>query len=208
MLIPSISEGFGNRNGSFAGVDEASQPLGAVLAGGTAERLGGSKATVELAGRPLISYPLAAFAEAGIEAIVVAKLDTDLPALGVAVLTEPAEPRHPILGIVTALAHAGGRPVIACACDTPFITATLLTKLATTPATAAAHDGERLHPLIARYQPSDLPALREALEASRSATSALEALSPALIEAEPRTTFNINTPDDLAYAASIVTRAL
>ena len=47
--------------------------LGVVLAGGRGSRLGGAKPTAELAGRPLISYPLAALAEAGLDAAVVAK---------------------------------------------------------------------------------------------------------------------------------------
>jgi molybdopterin-guanine dinucleotide biosynthesis protein A len=176
-------------------------PLGAVLAGGAATRLGGSKATVELAGRPLISYPLAAFAEAGIETIVVAKANTELPPLDAPVVIEPAEPRHPLLGVVTALRHARGRVIIACPCDTPFVTAALLTTLAAASSTAVVHDGQRLHPLIARYQPSDLPNLRSALEANHSATSAAAQLSPTLITTDPATTFNVNTPEDLRQAA-------
>jgi len=62
--------------GSAAGPEGA--PLGVVLAGGRGSRLGGAKPTAVLAGRPLISYPLAALAEAGLEAVVVAKPDTDL----------------------------------------------------------------------------------------------------------------------------------
>ena len=181
---------------------DRSKPLGVVLAGGAAERLGGSKATVELAGRPLISYPLAAFAAAGIETIVVAKLETDLPPLDVVVVTEPPEPRHPILGLVTALDNAGGGPIVACACDTPFVTPALLEELASASTTAAAHDGERVHPLIARYSPGDLTVLREALEANLSATGALESLSPALVKTDPQTTFNVNTSADLAAAAA------
>jgi len=78
-----------------------------VLAGGAGTRLGGGKATVQLAGRALVEWPLAALAGARIEAMVVAKPDTDLPALKVPVLREPDEPRHPLLGIVTALRAAG-----------------------------------------------------------------------------------------------------
>ena len=178
------------------------QPLGAVLAGGAATRLGGSKAMVELAGRPLIAYPLAAFANAGIEVVVIAKPDTGLPPLGVPVVLEPLEPRHPLLGLVTALAHAGGRPIVACPCDTPFVTAALLTTLASSPNTAAVHDGERLHPLLARYQPNQLPDLRAGLNANASATATAERLAPTLIEADAQTTFNVNTPDDLTAAAA------
>jgi molybdopterin-guanine dinucleotide biosynthesis protein A len=189
-------------------VDSEAQPLAVVLAGGAGARLGGSKATIELVGRPLISYPLAAFAAAGIETIVVAKPATDLPELDVPVILEPAEPTHPILGLVTALDHADGRPIVTSPCDTPFVTPALLTSLAAAPTTAAVHDGERLHPLLARYQRSDLPALRLGLSEAASATATCESLSPFLVEADPATTFNVNTPDDLTYAASIVTRAL
>jgi molybdenum cofactor guanylyltransferase len=56
----------------------AREALGVVLAGGRGSRLGGAKPTAELGGRPLISYPLAALAAAGLEAVVVAKSDTDL----------------------------------------------------------------------------------------------------------------------------------
>jgi molybdopterin-guanine dinucleotide biosynthesis protein A len=157
---------------------------------------------VELGGRPLISYPLAAFAEARIDAIVVAKAATELPSLPVPVVTEPVEPTHPLLGLVTALEHAGGRSIIASPCDTPFVTAALLARLATAPESAAVHDGERLHPLLACYRPADLPALQQGLEANASATSTAESLSPARIEADPRVTFNVNTPEDLAAAAA------
>ena len=51
----------------------------AVLAGGLGSRIGGDKALVQLAGRPLISYPLAAAQAAGLDAVVVAKRSTSLP---------------------------------------------------------------------------------------------------------------------------------
>jgi len=174
--------------------------LGAVLAGGAGARLGGSKATVELAGRPMLHYPLAAFAQAGIEAIVVAKPSTALPPLDVALLREPEEPSHPLLGLVAALAHAGRRPIVACPCDTPFVTAALLERLAAAPDTAVVHSGGRLHPLLARYRPENLLALREALAASTSVTAAAQSLSPTLIAVEERATINVNTPADLALA--------
>ena len=43
---------------------EGMNALIAILAGGRGTRLGGDKARAELAGRPLISYPLAAAAAA------------------------------------------------------------------------------------------------------------------------------------------------
>ena len=128
----------------------------------------------DLAGRPLISYPLAAFRAAGIEAIVVVKPDTELPPLDAVVVTEPAEPRHPLLGVVAALEHAEVRAIVTCPCDAPFVTAGLLLALAGSAGVAAVHDGKRLHPLLARYEPSALPTLREHLSAGASATSSSE----------------------------------
>lgn len=183
-------------------------PLAAVLAGGAATRLGGAKATVELAGRPLIAYPLAALAEAGIEAVVVAKPDTALPTtVAVPVLTEPPKPRHPLLGVVTALDHAPGRPVLACACDLPLVTPALMARLAAAPPPAAVSDGTRLHPTLALYPPSAATALRRAVADGRPATEVLTALDPTVIEASERETFNVNTPADMVRAARLVTGA-
>ena len=55
----------------------------------------------------------------GWSAVVVAKAGTPLPD-GLTVWLEPDEPFHPLLGVVTALEHAGG-PVVAVACDQPFV---------------------------------------------------------------------------------------
>jgi molybdenum cofactor guanylyltransferase len=65
-------------NRARGGVGSDGAALGVVLAGGRGSRLGGAKPTAMLAGRPLISYPLASLAEAGLEAVVVAKPGTDL----------------------------------------------------------------------------------------------------------------------------------
>ena len=99
---------------------------GAVLAGGRGSRLGGAKPTAELAGRPLIAYPLEALTEAGLDPFIVAKPSTDLrgrplaPTTGlkttapraggapgeVEIVAEPEEPTHPLAGIVAALSFS------------------------------------------------------------------------------------------------------
>ncbi len=160
----------------------ASAALGAVLAGGAGTRLGGSKATVELAGRTLISYPLAALAAAGIEAVVVAKPETELPALAVRVLLEPPAPRHPLLGIVTALREAGGRPVLAVACDLPLLPPELLAALAAAPEPLVlAAPGGDPQPLLGRYAPALLPELEAALAREEPLRRTVAALRPRLL---------------------------
>jgi molybdopterin-guanine dinucleotide biosynthesis protein A len=187
--------------------------LGAVLAGGVGSRLGGGKAMVELAGRALIEYPLAALDAAGIEAVVVAKADTALPSFAAPVVTEPEEPRHPLLGIVTALRHAAGRPVLAVACDLPFVTPRLLEELATAaePLVVAAPGGDP-QPLLARYAPALLPELEAALERQEPLRRTVAALDPRLLGdadlarfGDPaRLTFNVNSPADLARAGDML----
>ena len=197
--------------------DGAGKALGAVLAGGAGSRLGGAKAAAPLAGRPLISYPLESFAEAGIETVVVAKAKSELPEISVPVVTEPEEPRHPLAGIVTALDHAAGRPVVVCACDMPFVPPPLLRRLATLDhPLAIAQSGRHHHPLLGRYSPEVRESLRSGLAAGASTTHTVMSLGPLVLTGadlhrfgQPRLiTFNVNTRGDLDYAASIVTRAL
>src|SRR5215207_877879 len=104
--------------------------LGAVLAGGRSRRMGSPKALVELAGRPLIAHVLTAVEAASLEPVVVAKPDSLLPLVSCRVLREPAEPIHPLYGLLTALAASDGRPVVALACDMPFVPPGLLEWLA------------------------------------------------------------------------------
>ena len=109
-------------------------PIVAVLAGGRSRRMGTAKALVPLGGRPLVLWVLDAAREAGLEAVVVAKAGSPLPAVPVPVWREPDAPVHPLAGVVAALERAPGRAVIAAACDMPWVTAGLLRALAATPA--------------------------------------------------------------------------
>jgi molybdopterin-guanine dinucleotide biosynthesis protein A len=179
----------------------------AVLAGGMARRIGGAKAAVGLCGRPLISYPLAAAREAGLEAVVVAKRASGLPALRVRVIREPEDVHHPLCGIVTAL-HATGAPVVAVGCDMPFVSGALLRLVAGAPGAAAARVEGRLQPLPARYTPADLPVLEDALARESSLRSTLARLAPGVLEeheldllgAPERLCFSVNDERDLLRA--------
>ncbi|HET6831834.1 MAG TPA: NTP transferase domain-containing protein, partial [Solirubrobacterales bacterium] len=124
----------------------------AIMAGGRGRRMGGPKAGAELAGRPLISYPIAAARAAGLEPLVVAKPDSELPALDCEVLAEPPEPIHPLTGIIAALEYVD-EPVVVVACDVPLVPAALIAVLAVRedPLVVPADPGPQ--PLIARYDP-------------------------------------------------------
>ncbi len=185
------------------------EPLFAILAGGRATRMSGNKATAELGGRPLISYPLEAAHAAVAEIVIVAKPDTDLPPVEVPVLREPPQPVHPLCGIVTALEHVKDRPVIAIAADMPFLTGELLAWMEGLPDPLAVPAvGGRLHPLLGRYGPELIEPLKSALKAASALQETVASLGPRELTADdlapfgdPDTLlFNVNTPDDLARA--------
>lgn len=185
---------------------------GAVLAGGRGSRLGGAKATANLAGKPLIAYPLAALAAAGLDPFVVAKPGTLLPALTAELVFEPAEPTHPLAGIVAALRHAN-RPLVVLGCDFPFVPAALLRSLADAPEPLVVPaPGSDAQPLVARWSPALLPDLEAALAREEPLRRTVVALSPRLLDdaelalfGDPaRILFNVNTPADLRAAADLL----
>jgi molybdenum cofactor guanylyltransferase len=179
-------------------------PIVAILAGGRSRRMGRPKPTVALSGKPLISYPLAAARAAGLETWIVAKRETELPPVDCRVLWEADEPRHPLLGVVTALREAGPRPVIAVAADMPLVTGELLSELATKASTATVEAEDRLQPLLTRYDAAALGSLERSLAASAAATAALAELEPEVIEVQRHLCFNVNSPTDLEQAERLL----
>jgi molybdopterin-guanine dinucleotide biosynthesis protein A len=171
----------------------------AILAGGLGSRIGGDKALVELGGRPLITYPLAAARAAGLDAVVVAKRATELPPLDVPVLLEPDAPTHPLLGVITALEKLPA--VIALPCDMPFVRAADLAALAATPADVATlWPGQ---PFPALYRRAVLSDLRAALIANRSMRSTHAHSHPVhgmVSSNDEAAQASINTPEELAAA--------
>lgn len=177
--------------------------------------MGAPKAGIELAGAPLIERPLRALREARLEAVVVAKHGAGLPPLDVPVWEEPAEPSHPLTGVVAAL-EQGGRPLVVCGCDLPFLAPALLAHLAGRPeALVVIEAGGRLHPLIGRYTPGLADALRAARDEQRPLHEVAAELGAVRI-GEPklrrygdpaRIVFNVNTPADLARAEEMVRRS-
>jgi molybdopterin-guanine dinucleotide biosynthesis protein A len=164
--------------------------------------MGTAKAGVELAGRPLIAYPLAALTAACGRVLVVAKADSDIGGVDAERWDEPDEPRHPLAGITYALERAA-EPILVCGADMPFVTAEVVEAIAAelrpdASAVVAVSDG-RLEPLLAAYAPSALEPLRAA-PGEEPLRRSVEALRPALIEVAPDVVFNVNTPDDLAEA--------
>lgn len=184
-----------------------------MLAGGAGERIGGAKASVQLEGRPLIAWPLAAAEAAALRPFVVAKADSELPPLDHPIVFEPLSPRHPLTGLVAALEHVGG-PVVVLACDMPLLEPGLLRRLADHPVdgSVALQDTDgRVHPLAARYGQASLPTLRAALARGESLLAVLGELDATIVAIDELTDvsafdplLNVNSPRDLERAATLL----
>jgi molybdopterin-guanine dinucleotide biosynthesis protein A len=129
-----------------------------------------------------------------------------------AVLFEPAEPVHPLAGIVAALRETD-RPLVVIGCDFPFVPAALVRALADAPEPLVVPaPGGEAQPLVARWTPALLPALEHALDLEEPLRRTVAALSPRLLEdaelaafGDPaRVFFNVNTPADLRHAEGAV----
>jgi molybdenum cofactor guanylyltransferase len=188
-----------------------SKPIGAILAGGEGLRIGGEKATVELHGKPLIAYPVEAVRQVVNRLAILAKAGTAIPPVsGVAVWIEPELPRHPLTGITHALALAGGRPVLVCPCDMPFVSPELIRRLVKAdpgraPAVVACA-GSAMHPLLGCYQPRALEALAGAARLGTAPlVETIAEIDPVLVEVdEPEELFDVDTPDDLLLATAML----
>jgi molybdopterin-guanine dinucleotide biosynthesis protein A len=140
--------------------------------------------------------------------VVVAKAGSGLPPLGVPVLLEPAEPRHPLCGVLAALRDSG-RPVLAVACDMPFLAPDLLAWLASQPEPLVVAETDRgLQPLLARYDPVLTDALELGLRREAPMQGLVASLNPRAVGmrvlrrfGDPqRLCLNVNSPSDLARA--------
>ena len=177
--------------------------IGVILAGGSGRRMGGGKPARELAGRPLAAHAAAALLESCERVALVAKPDSELPEIaGLERWDEPAEPRHPLTGIVNALERAG-EDVLVCAADMPFVTAAACERLIAERAVAQA--GGRLQPLLGVYRHEWLPALRSAPPGA-PLTRTVEALRPPLAELPEEVVLSVDTPEALRAAQARASR--
>jgi molybdenum cofactor guanylyltransferase len=187
------------------------KPVGAIMAGGRGRRIGGDKAIVELHGKPLICYPVDAVREVLDRVAILAKTGTKLPRLsGVAVWIEPESPQHPLTGITQAIALAGGRPVLVCAGDLPFVTPELIRRLVKAdpgraPAVVACAE-DRMQPLLGCYQPRALELLAGPARAGTGRLiDAVAAIEPVLLEVDdPDELFDVDSPNDLLLATAML----
>ena len=164
---------------------------GVLLLGGASTRFGSPKALALLRGETLAARAWRTLGEACDERIAVGKERLGLP---FEVLLEPAEPQAPLVGLVEALRASPTDVVVAVPVDCPLLT----------PATVRGL-GDRLAvpqtgPLPGAYSKADLPELERRLAAG---DYSLRGLNPRVLEVDAADLLDVDTPRDLALAATV-----
>lgn len=198
-------------------------PLGVILAGGQARRMGGGdKGRLELGGRAIIERVIDRLApQVGGLALNANGDPTRFDDLGLPVIADSA-PDHPgpLAGVLAGLdwaAAQGARHIVTAAADTPFFPCDLVPMLqlaaerAGAPiALAATVEGGRQvrHPVFGLWPVALRDDLRAAIAAGTrkvviwtGAHGAVEAVFP-VERFDPF--FNVNTPEDLRIAAALL----
>ena len=129
---------------------------GVILAGGLARRMNNQdKGLILYHGRPLVCYAIDALAGTVSEIIISANRNIELyRQFGPPVMPDlTATFDGPLAGILTAMLHTEAEVLVVLPCDSPLILTEHVQKLLTVRAEhdadiAAAHDGERLHPVF------------------------------------------------------------
>ncbi|MEM9853186.1 MAG: molybdenum cofactor guanylyltransferase MobA [Pseudomonadota bacterium] len=196
------------------------QPLGVILAGGRATRMGGAdKAFVKLGQAPLIARVIARFEGQVAGLAINANGDASrFEDFGLPVITDNVEDfSGPLAGVLAGLdwAHrAGVRQIVTAAVDTPFFPADLVARLAraahrakTPIALAATQEGGRTHrhPTCGLWPVALRDDLRRALDhGTRKVTLWADHHGAATTAFDDHTFFNINTPEDITAAEAML----
>jgi molybdopterin-guanine dinucleotide biosynthesis protein A len=198
---------------------------GAILIGGRSRRMGANKALLPLSPEgPCIVELVARVLRTVADDIILVGASDDrdtYDALGLCQIPDIVPAAGALGGIHAALGAARHEHTLVVGCDMPFLNPTLLHHMAALP-----RDYDALIPLVGRPQPlhavyarSALPSIDAALAARRYRVTGW--LARATVRIVPRATitafdpalrscFNVNTPDDLAFArriAGVVTGA-
>ncbi len=183
-----------------------------IFAGGLSRRMGGTPKGLLLApgsSETLLDRLARVGTEAGLRPILVGSIAID-PDSALPRIADLEPSVGPLSGLAALLEHAVTEPCIAVACDMPFISAALLTRLqleAPAAAVLAPRDAAsgKWEPFCARYLPGLVrPALTRALASgARSFQSVFRELSVvelALSAAERRELRDWDTPEDITSA--------
>lgn len=191
----------------------------AVQAGGRSGRMGRDKGLIPLGGKPLIMHTLARLEGLCDEILVTTNHPDEYAFLGLRLVADSVPGAGTLHGLKTALKEARGERVLVLACDMPFISRALVEYMLHVDPQAdivvPLVDGE-YEPLHAVYARSCLTQVEAALNAGQRRmisffpqVRVVTVETPELARLDPDglSFFNINTPEDLAKAERILTKA-
>lgn len=182
--------------------------LGVILCGGAGARIGGRKAMVPLAGRPMAAHVADLFRSSAVGLAVAGDAEA-ASALGVPNLDDPAGlARGPLAGVLSALEWGATRRaewIVTAPCDTPLLPGDVVVRIlegAQQAEAAFAQTEDGPHPLVCAWRCSAAGELRKALIGGhppvRSVLDQLGAAKVCFDEAEAF--MNVNTPEELKLA--------
>ncbi len=189
--------------------------IGAVLAGGRGRRIGCDKATVELDGRPLISYAVGALRSAGLDVVLALRSGQEMPdgLEDVGCVHDEFECAGPLGGLHALLKWLPVEWALVVSCDQPFVRVSLLhgllAHLEHDADAVVARTANCLQPMPGLYRKSCLPAVEGALKrGERGLRDVLKGLSLCelagedldCLDSEHSSFINVNTPEDLLEA--------
>jgi molybdopterin-guanine dinucleotide biosynthesis protein A len=189
-----------------------------VLAGGKSLRLGRNKALEEIGGRRLIELVMERLAPLGNDIIVVTSSRSQLPDLGVKMVTDSYPGKGNLVGIYSGLKEISSPHALVVGCDMPLLNVALLrhlTELSTGFDVVIPRVGDELEPLHAVYSKNCLAPIEATLgEGKLRITDFFPAVKVRYVESveidrfDPRhlSFFNINSEADLKRAQSLIER--
>jgi len=199
-----------------------------ILAGGFSKRFGEDKCLIDLVGKPLLLHVMDRVSTVVDEKVVVADSDTTKQRLSnlfkskTRVVVDTYEDKSPLVGTLTGFESVNAEHSLLLPCDTPFVSAEiaalLLDLCVNKSAVIPRWPNGYIEPLQAAYNTrSAMEAAKKALDEGKRdlssminclrgiryvSTLVLQQLDPPLL-----TFFNINTPEDLRKAESILRKA-
>ncbi len=173
--------------------------LGAVLAGGTSDRMGRSKGSLRIDGVTFLERAVVTLERVCGEVVVCGGQD---PVPGIPILPDVIVGSGPLGGMASALDHADGRPVFILAVDFPLVTVeTVRRVIGRGPMQGQARIGRvdgRIQPVCGVYAGDLAPVVRQRLESGDRSMMAFLRRVPhlTLVDVTDGSLRNVNTPDD------------
>lgn len=186
---------------------------GLILAGGRARRMGGiDKGLVDLAGRPLIEWILAAVRPQTAAILINANRNhSEYSRYGDPVIADSvADYSGPLAGMAAGLAACQTDYLLTCPCDSPLLPTDLAARLHAQrereqAELAVAHNGERLQPVFALLSRSLLASLQDYLNGNDRKIDRWfsgHKMTAVDFSDQPGAFININTPEEVEQLAS------